>query len=162
MLSAAAEGLSSDEDFFVFFFDFFVLPSLEELSESLKESELEEESDEESDDEDEDEPFFFFIFCFRRFLLDNTTRLVLIDKAIFGESLDDIIVLSLLLFFLLLMTLFSLIADHLLDEGSGFLRQSAALAHIRASAGVRFMCSRVSGVLVFGHRQSIRAPQHCR
>ena len=42
LLLAAAEGLSSDKDFFFvfFFFDFFFLPSLEELSESLEESEL--------------------------------------------------------------------------------------------------------------------------
>ena len=37
---AAVEGLSSEEDFFVFFLDFFFLPSLEELLESLEESEL--------------------------------------------------------------------------------------------------------------------------
>ena len=64
-----AEGLSSSEDVFVFFFlDFFFLPSLEELSESLDESELEEESDEEYD-EDEDEPFFFFFFLEEDFFL---------------------------------------------------------------------------------------------
>ena len=64
---AAAEGLSSDEDFFVvFFLDFFFLymSSVEELSESIEESKLEGESDEESDDEDEDEHFFFFFLFF--------------------------------------------------------------------------------------------------
>ena len=62
LLLAAAEGLPSEEDFFVLFFlGFFFLLSLEELSESLEESALEEESDEEYD-EDEDEPFFFVFF----------------------------------------------------------------------------------------------------
>ena len=65
LLLGAVEGLSSTEDFFVFFFlDFFFLSSLEELSESLEELELEKESDEESDDEDEDEPFSFVFFFF--------------------------------------------------------------------------------------------------
>ena len=52
-------------------------------------------------------------------LLDDATRLVLIYKAIFGESLDDIIF-SFLLLFLLLTCSFP--TDHLLDVRGGFLR----------------------------------------
>ena len=69
------------------------------------------------------------------FLLDDTTRLVLIYKAILGESLDGIILNFLLLLFLLT---FSLLTDHLLDVSGGFLRQHAALGNISASASVQF------------------------
>ena len=55
----------------------------------------------------------------RFLLLDDATRLVLIDKAVLGESLDDIIFSFLLLFLLLT---FSFSTDHLLDVRGGFLR----------------------------------------
>ena len=50
---------------------------------------------------------------------DDATRLVLIDKAIFGKSLDDIILSFLLRFLLLTLGFFT---DNLLDVRGGFLR----------------------------------------